>query len=167
MGGQPIGLLPAQGRYKPDGSRDCLGFVKFLAALARDYKNRRDGGGRLGVELGTWARQYQKQDSTTGFNPELYGNGQGGEMYKHILAFAGSTLVANFGGIAERAGANKLMETALIHDINQQLTGRKESIAEVKDDYAGMAVGELLVKRINGQISGRDLKQALKRELCR
>jgi RHS repeat-associated protein len=158
---------PGQDRYEPDGSRDCLGFVKWLARLVRDYKNRMDGGGRLGINLGKWADDYKKEDSTTGFNPELYKHGgQGGEMYIHVMAYAGLTLVANFGGIAERAAANAAMRNNMVLDATQQAQGRKESISELKGNFAGMAVGEMLVKGINKQISGRDLKRALKKELC-
>ena len=167
VGGE-LGEPPAEERYRPDGSRDCIGFVKFLVRLVREYRGRAFAGDRLGVQLGLWALQYERSDPTTGFKRELYDTGsgpserQGGEAYKHILAFASLTVKAAFGDVS----ANILIREALQLDIAQRATGRRESIAEVNDDYAGMAVGDLLVRGLNGQISGSDLREALKRELC-
>lgn len=134
--------------------------------LVGDYLDKTDGGAALGVQLRIWAVEYKKSDFTSGFEPELYIRNQRGEMYKHILAFAGLTLVAAFGGIGEKAAANAAIRKALEYDAAQQATGRKESITEVKDDYAGISMGELLVKRFRNQLTDAQLGNQLRWLLC-
>jgi RHS repeat-associated protein len=151
-------------RFIPGRDNDCKGFAGFLKNLAKEYRGRSFKGDRLGVQLGLWAPQYVKSDPTTGFKQPLYYTGalQGGELYKHVLAFAGLTVKSGFGDVA----ANIVIKNALELDAAQVASGRKESQAELNDDYAGIAVGELLVKALNNQISGRELKRRAKSLLC-
>jgi RHS repeat-associated protein len=157
--------------YKPDGNDDCADFVLYLIRIMREFRDKKGGASRLAAAFELTATSYGKKDSTTGFIGDLYGRDeknkdrQGGDMYKHIVAFAGLQLLINLGGVAGTA-AQTTLNDLLAYDAAQQAQGRRESIAEVKDDYAGMAVGNMLTQGLNGSLSDVDVAKGLMKELC-
>jgi hypothetical protein len=84
-------------------------------------------------------KPYQKgKTPIDGFQPGLIGNGQGAEVYHHILFTAGGELDTYWG--SQTNGA------FLLFDQQQASRGRKESETEVRDDYAGIAVGRAMLE---------------------
>jgi len=86
--------------------------------------------------------------SVAGFKPELVTGDpsdpkhqldQGQDVYHHILFFAGNTMMDN-------TGADLANAAAMAVDIRQMRGGRTESIAEFKDDLAGLSVGNAMVQ---------------------
>ena len=100
-------------------------------------------------------RPYTKTSPISGFKNELVNNGQGGDVYHHILYMAGSILTGN----------PFLVAALPISDATQVMRGRKESVTELRDDVAGIAAGKAMIAGAN---SGKFdwLKNRLKGELC-
>lgn len=89
-----------------------------------------------------------------GFRPELIKFGQSGDVYRHIMFVAGTVL----------AGAPATRAAFFEYDRAQARSGRRESITELEDDFAGERVGNLMndYRRL-----GRDgLRDAIRNDLC-
>lgn len=83
-------------------------------------------------------RTYEKrQTPIDGFQDQFTDNTQGADVYHHILFTAGGELDTNWG--PQTNGA------FLATDKLQASRGRKESETEVRDDYAGIAVGRAML----------------------
>ena len=100
---------------------------------------------------------YLKGNPSNSFQDQLTEHGQGGDVYRHILFVAGTVL----------AGERRARERFIAYDKKQADGGRKESIAELADDYAGIKVGELMDRAWNGKLDPDGLQSALQRELCK
>jgi hypothetical protein len=80
-----------------------------------------------------------------GFRPALTANGQLADVYRHILFTAGNSLHGTPAADAENTAFR-------LYDWQQSARGRAESDAELADDDAGMAVGDLM---LNTALAGR------------
>jgi RHS repeat-associated protein len=100
------------------------------------------------------------QTPIDGFQPQLIDNGQGADVYHHILFTAGGELDTNLG--PQTNGA------FLAYDMYQASRGRRESETEVRDDYAGIAVGRkmLIMGRLGRQADFADLAKQIADILC-
>ena len=103
------------------------------------------------------AMPYSKGNPTNGFKDNLTDYGQNGDVYRHILFVAGAVL----------AGENRVKNEFIAWDKKQADGGRKESLAELADDYAGEQVGQLMNKAWDGEIRPDDLQTGLMRILCK
>ncbi len=107
-------------------------------------------------------RTYVKgQTPIDGFQTQLTNNTQGADVYHHILFTAGGELDTNWG--AQTNGA------FLLFDQQQAYRGRKESETEVRDDYAGIAVGRkmLIMGRLGRQADFAALTKQIADILCK
>jgi hypothetical protein len=100
------------------------------------------------------------QTPIDGFQSQFTDNGQGADVYHHILFMAGGELDTNWG--PQTNGA------FLDYDKYQAFRGRKESETEVRDDYAGIAVGQkmLIMGRLGRQADFADLTKQIADILC-
>jgi RHS repeat-associated protein len=73
-----------------------------------------------------------------GFKKQLTGSGQNSDVYRHILFFAGNVLINT--RVSKAANA---AEMAM--DLAQANKGRRESVAELLDNEAGIAVGNAML----------------------
>jgi RHS repeat-associated protein len=106
-------------------------------------------------------RTYEKaQTPIDGFQTQLTNNGQDADVYHHILFTAGGELDTNWG--AQTNGA------FLLFDQQQAFRGRKESETEVRDDYAGIAVGRkmLIMGRLGRRADFAELTKQIADILC-
>lgn len=92
-----------------------------------------------------------------GFKIELTRAGQDADVYHHILFVAGNTLDGNYG-----AALNKAFIAA---DWVQATKGRAESYTELEDDYAGVRVGNAMLK--TGQAGRSGDYDMLARQIAR
>jgi hypothetical protein len=96
-----------------------------------------------------------------GFKEGLTAYGQDADVYHHILFVAGNVLDGYYG-----AGLN---EAFIAYDRAQAASGRKESEAEVADDYAGLKVGNAMLKTGQAGANGgyESLALTIARTLCK
>ena len=110
--------------------------------LANDMNSR----GRNNVDFN--GRAFGKNTyPIDGFRPALTANGQLADVYRHILFTAGNSLHGTPAADAENT-------VFRLYDWQQSARGRAESDAELADDDAGMAVGELMLNTALGGASG-------------
>lgn len=100
---------------------------------------------------------YAKGNPSNSFQDRLTEYGQDGDVYRHILFVAGTIM----------AGDSHIRSRFIAYDKKQADGGRKESIAELADDYAGIEVGNLMDRAWNGKLNPDQLQEALTRELCK
>jgi len=95
-----------------------------------------------------------------GFKKGLTAYGQDADVYHHILFVAGNVLDGNYG-----FGLNQAF---IAYDRAQAAMGRKESEAEVADDYAGEKVGNAMLKTGKAGAKGdyESLALTIARILC-
>ena len=91
-----------------------------------------------------------------GFRSTLTQYGQAGDVYRHILFFAGGTL----------SRLQPILWEAERIDRKQARAGRKESITELADDQAGRHVGSLMDQAFDKKFDRNGLRDILRRELC-
>jgi RHS repeat-associated protein len=91
-----------------------------------------------------------------GFKPELVSNNQRGDVYRHILFFAGGEL----------RGAVEWNYAAMFYDWYQKTIPprRNESETELRDDFAGIAVGTAM--RLTARAGGNGDYQQLFRDIA-
>jgi len=96
-----------------------------------------------------------------GFKLPLTDYGQDADVYHHILFTAGNALHGTAGGDAENWAFRR-------YDQHQADSGRRESIAELADDDAGMEVGQRMLETALAGRSGDywGLKASIKNILC-
>ena len=110
-----------------------MNFVIYLYKLIMQFKNKTGGMARLAYSMGVTANTYEKTGSTTRFKGELYGRDekdkdkQGGEMYKHVVAYAALQLMISTGGV-KAVAAQETMNVGITYDATQGAQGRRESI---------------------------------------
>jgi hypothetical protein len=92
----------------------------------------------------------------SGFRPALTANGQGADVYRHILFTAGNAMLGNVAGDAEN-------DVFRAYDWAQAQSGRQESLAELADDDAGMEVGRRMLGTATAGVHAD--YNALKREI--
>lgn len=104
-----------------------------------------------------------------GFKPELVSNGQNGDVYRHIGWMAGSE-IAHIGAISQEALIWSDAKQAWSSDGHVQ---RPESITELRDDIAGIAVGQAMDKYIGHEYtpcerakSEKELDKRIEAILC-
>jgi hypothetical protein len=107
-----------------------------------------------------------------GFKTELTNNGQGADVYKHIYGVAGAVLIGDSHAIASgvpgRGGLTgyQNIQRQLSEDMDQAAHGGKESETEVRDDYAGIAVGGAMLKANKERSRPEALRNTLLDILC-
>jgi len=172
MGRSPLiieNLLAAPGPQQ----NPCQKFSQSLADRlynANKGANFRDGRGavKLGVEMVNQALadvdengvRYEKYKySVAGFKPELVDNGQDADVYHHILGFTGTTLAS----MPEVAAGAWLRDWEQAH-----IERRMESITELRDDRAGLAVGDAMARTTRAGKKGNyaDLAKQIMDILC-
>jgi len=96
-----------------------------------------------------------------GFKEYLTAYGQDADVYHHILFVAGNVLDGNYGFA--------LNQPFIARDWQQAAMGRRESEAELADDYAGEKVGNAMLKTGRAGASGNyeNLALTIARELCK
>lgn len=99
-----------------------------------------------------------KEYSTYGFKKELIDNGQGNDVYRHIMWVASTYL--------DGSNARRMVFTN--YDRQQKLRGRKESETELRDDQAGIEVGKLMSQAVKAGLSAdfKGLADAIRGVLC-
>jgi len=96
---------------------------------------------------GSGKRYIKGQTPIDGFKADLTNNGQGADVYRHILFTAGNVLRGLWWG----ASANAVF---IAYDWQQAQRGRKESETELRDDYAGLDVGNAMLRTAKAGGSG-------------
>ena len=91
---------------------------------------------------------YSKGNPSNDFKDELTEYGQGGDVYRHILFVAGTIM----------AGDSHIRSKFIAYDQKQADGGRKESIADLADDYAGIEVGKFMDRAWNGKLDADQLQ---------
>jgi hypothetical protein len=99
-------------------------------------------------------------------------------VYQHVLGHAGATMIGDrrmlksfnnqFTGFQTARTGTELTELALQQDIDELNLGvhtRAESEAEIRGDFAGRDVGNLMVSSLSGNLEG-SLRQELFDVLC-
>jgi len=141
----------------------CFDFVDQLVQKvfgASWYMARGDVGN--GMMLTAKNNPYEKympngMDDSNGFKETLTQYGQAGDVYRHILFFAGGTLTR----------AQPALSYAQRTDRKQAESGRKESITELADDVAGRHVGSLMDQAFDKKRDPESLRDVLRQELCK
>lgn len=158
----------------PEEKSSCEKFVDNLVSRT-DYKvptkaTAANVGRVMGYNAKNQFSRNSKSFAVDGFRPELVSNGQGGDVYKHILGHAGATMIGNaklYGWGGGRTGfeiseAEEAIDRRQLDDPNH----RREAETELRDNAAGRQVGDLMRQRILGDISRDDLKKGLMNILC-
>jgi hypothetical protein len=104
-------------------------------------------------------QKYGKFPTPVGFQDNLVGWGQGGDVYRHILFVAGNVLEGALGGWL----ANEMFEA---YDFFQFFGGRDESLAELLADRAGRQVGAAMSSAFDSGDFNK-LRETLKSILCK
>lgn len=115
-----------------------------------------------GMMLTAKSNPYEKympggMDDSNGFKEMLTQYGQAGDVYRHILFFAGGTLSRLY----------PILRVAERTDRKQAEGGRKESITELADDQAGRHVGSLMDQAFDKKRDPNSLRDVLRQELCK
>jgi RHS repeat-associated protein len=204
--GNPVSLTDASGlcgkcsENKPNATDDCLKFVDFLLSNYSNSPSPLLGPALLGYRLAAAAaashRTLSYQDRKympTGFRSELVGseynwvngksNYQGSDVFQHVLAHAGNTLIAhlpsvNLGGFAKDTNTystgNSVSDGALAQDRDETIPGRHGNIdpdgaqarQEVAGDLAGRTIGRLFNRAYKINASADALRPHLANILC-
>ena len=96
-------------------------------------------------------------NDSNGFKSTLTQNGQAGDVYRHILFFAGGTL----------SRLQPILRAAERVDRKQAQAGRQESVTELADDQAGRHVGSLMDQAFDKKLDRNGLRDVLRKELCK
>jgi len=105
---------------------------------------------------------YRKNDYPIGgFKPDLVSNNQDAEVYRHVLFTAGNALEGND---LENWAFTQYHKLRSLEDNPRG----KEAETEIRDDYAGRAVGQAMVKTVQAGKSGDygALYNNIKNTLC-
>ena len=165
VGGQKPGQSPAaKNEPHPQSRRNpsCYEFVHELVERIFNSWFFTETGQGISMETEGISNPYEKEmpaskgNPTNDFKDELTDYGQNGDVYRHILFVAGTIL----------AGDIHIRSQFIAYDQKQADRGRKESIAELADDHAGIDVGNLMDRAWNGKLSPDQLQDALTRRLC-
>ena len=165
-GKKPGELPPAKNEPHPQSRRNpsCSEFVHELVERVFNSWFFTETGQGISRETEGISNPYEKEmpaskgNPTNDFKDELTAYGQNGDVYRHILFVAGTIL----------AGDSHIRSEFIAYD-QRQANGpppRKESIAELADDHAGIDVGNLMDRAWNGKLSPDQLQDALTRRLC-
>lgn len=165
QGGRRGGQLPAAANEPhPQARRNpsCYEFVNELVDRVFNSWFLTETGQGISMETEGIRNPYEKEMPYSKGNPnndfkyELTDHGQNGDVYRHILFVAGTIL----------AGDSHIRDQFIAYDQKQADSGRKESIAELADDRAGIDVGNLMDSAWNGKLNADQLQDALTRRLC-
>jgi len=159
---EPEPQNPQEPHPQPQRNPSCFDFVDQLVQRAFDvpwYMSRGDVGNIMMYR----AKQnpFEKfmpngMNDPNGFNPTLTQFGQAGDVYRHVLFFAGGTLNR----------VQPILWAAERKDRNQVAAGRQESITELADDQAGRHVGALMDQAFERRFDRNGLRNILRQELC-
>jgi len=155
---------------QPPRPSDCWIFAESLADRLWNSYMRADPNnpgliGQLGSQMMTEAQANTpagggrwKTQPIGGFKQELVSNNQRGDVYRHILFFAGSQL----------RGAFEWNYAARAYDWGQAFLGRAESETELRDDRAGIAVGTAMrqIARAGGSGDYQQLFRDIANTIC-
>ncbi|MEK6283684.1 MAG: hypothetical protein AABN95_25295, partial [Acidobacteriota bacterium] len=110
----------------------------------------------------------------SGFKPELYSGGQNSDLYRHIYGMAGGTLVGDryvaFG--LEIPGGQVRARTGTEFVQRQMAQDRRDALVtptgatEVRDNLAGITIGNLMSSGIAGSINEGSLRRQIYDILC-
>jgi len=126
------------------------------------------------------ARLGNPDHTVVGFRPELTDIQEDG-VYQHVAAHAGATVIGHnklWRSVNNGTTGNKkattgyeLTDFALQEDERQLRTAtnperRRENASEINDDHAGRLIGGDINRRINGEITKDQLREAIFGRLC-
>jgi RHS repeat-associated protein len=146
--------------WDPYGLSPCDDFVDFLVGTTGMPGGARVIGAMMMAKAQAGPGMTSKSTPTGGFKPELVGANKG-QVYRHVMGMAG----------AEIAGADAIARHRMQEDINQLNDSRgnraEEAKAEVAANKSGTETGKCMKNTIDGKTSQDQLREELKKILCK